>query len=108
LIDSPCLAEKMEASEMVAGFVPTPLMLVGECCLLSLKNDVVGLVPPPPGAANLACRAPTSLNKHCPVKFAAGNVGAASSKIPAPLWLFIGLNQSIALPDQHSAQDLRR
>jgi hypothetical protein len=76
-------AEKMEASEMVAGFVPTPLMLVGECCLLSLTNDVVRPVPPPPGAANLACRAPTSLNKHCPVKFAAGNAGAASSKIPA-------------------------
>jgi hypothetical protein len=49
----------MEASEMVAGFVPAPLMLVGGCGLLSLTNaDVVRLVPPPPGAANLACTGP--------------------------------------------------
>jgi hypothetical protein len=74
----------------------------------SLNNDVVRLVPPPPGAANLACRDPTSLNKHCAVKFAAGNVGADSSKIPAPQWLFIGLNQSMVLLDQRSAQGSRR
>jgi hypothetical protein len=42
------------------------------------------------------------------VKFAAGNVGADSSKIPAPQWLFIGLNRSMVFLDERSAQGSRR